>query len=598
MISLEFSQAYGLSEVAHAQGVTEFLWQDGTLYAVSRQGLSALSISQSGAVTPLDDLAFGFGFAPGSEPALAHWPDAGAGTLLIGGQGPWGLQAIELAPGGGFGAAVDLGSEPGVLRFPQVVGEAGAAFLVSGVHNSDGLRVFDLPASGPPVQVAELADSAALALADVSATAVAGGASPYLLAASATEDQIGAFRVNPDGSLTPTGVFGAAQGIGMDAPAELITVTSGGDIFAIAGGRGSSSLSVLRLTPEGALRYADHIVDSLGTRFQSVDALDAIDVGGRIFVAAGGADDGISLFTLAPNGRLIHLQSVANGPGMTLDAVSAVTLAVAGNTLQVLAAGQGTPGITRLEADLSELGMVLTADPGGEAVSGGALNDLLSGGEGDDVLSGLAGDDILIDGGGSDVLTGGEGADLFMLDADGVTDRITDFEPGLDRLDLSSFGLLYSPDQLSVTPTDDGAVIRFRDEEIVLTTADGTPLSVDDLTPEDIVNVDRPAYLPTPEALDGTEGPDILTGGLAADLILGRGGDDLLAGGAGDDTIIGGPGDDRLDGGDGNDWLSGGDAAPQGPSEPDWFGIEERLRAVADLGIEEAETDPPPDFLF
>ncbi|WP_421201835.1 DUF5801 repeats-in-toxin domain-containing protein [Aeromonas enteropelogenes] len=90
----------------------------------------------------------------------------------------------------------------------------------------------------------------------------------------------------------------------------------------------------------------------------------------------------------------------------------------------------------------------------GTTFIGSALADVIQGGEGNDTLSGLAGDDtligglgndILIGGLGSDTMTGGAGSDTFKWitgDADGSTDKITDFTLGNptnggDVLDLS-----------------------------------------------------------------------------------------------------------------------------------------------------------------
>ncbi|MDX9833436.1 MAG: ExeM/NucH family extracellular endonuclease [Anaerolineae bacterium] len=61
----------------------------------------------------------------------------------------------------------------------------------------------------------------------------------------------------------------------------------------------------------------------------------------------------------------------------------------------------------------------------------------VAGTPGRDLLSGTPGDDVLEGGAGPDVLTGGGGADLFVYrDLAEALDTITDFTPGLDRLDL------------------------------------------------------------------------------------------------------------------------------------------------------------------
>ncbi|MEM1162748.1 MAG: M10 family metallopeptidase C-terminal domain-containing protein, partial [Pseudomonadota bacterium] len=80
---------------------------------------------------------------------------------------------------------------------------------------------------------------------------------------------------------------------------------------------------------------------------------------------------------------------------------------------------------------------VLYGGAGDDDLHGDGGSDVLYGGTGADHLDGGAGADILIGGAGNDVLTGGLGADLFAIHADGAgIDRITDFTPGLDLIDL------------------------------------------------------------------------------------------------------------------------------------------------------------------
>ncbi len=65
-------------------------------------------------------------------------------------------------------------------------------------------------------------------------------------------------------------------------------------------------------------------------------------------------------------------------------------------------------------------------------------NDHLVGNSGNDHLFGLMGDDILAGGPGFDTLTGGPGADTFVLADLDAADVITDFQVGVDRLDLQA----------------------------------------------------------------------------------------------------------------------------------------------------------------
>lgn len=98
---------------------------------------------------------------------------------------------------------------------------------------------------------------------------------------------------------------------------------------------------------------------------------------------------------------------------------------------------------------------------GNDVVQGGSGNDLIEGGAGNDTLQGNADDDTLSGGTGRDELKGGAGSDRLIATGDGDTlsggadadtfvfvpatdtgtamDEITDFDPGIDLIDLSAF---------------------------------------------------------------------------------------------------------------------------------------------------------------
>lgn len=114
----------------------------------------------------------------------------------------------------------------------------------------------------------------------------------------------------------------------------------------------------------------------------------------------------------------------------------------------------------------------LKGNLGNDALSGGDGNDYLNGGAGDDMLYGGAGDDILLGGvgndalyggAGNDILTGYGGADTFHFlasDGAGSVDTITDFNAGMDHIDISDLLSGYDPvtDAISdfVRVTDNG----------------------------------------------------------------------------------------------------------------------------------------------
>jgi Ca2+-binding RTX toxin-like protein len=56
------------------------------------------------------------------------------------------------------------------------------------------------------------------------------------------------------------------------------------------------------------------------------------------------------------------------------------------------------------------------------------------------ILSGGDGNDVLHGGSGDDWLDGGVGADRFVFSGNNGTDTITDFQAGVDTVDISGYG--------------------------------------------------------------------------------------------------------------------------------------------------------------
>lgn len=78
---------------------------------------------------------------------------------------------------------------------------------------------------------------------------------------------------------------------------------------------------------------------------------------------------------------------------------------------------------------------------GNDKMSGDDGRDFLDGGIGNDTINGGRGNDMIVGGAGIDTLTGGLGADTFVFNSlNDVAryDRITDFQHGVDKIDVSA----------------------------------------------------------------------------------------------------------------------------------------------------------------
>ena len=316
--------------------------------------------------------------------------------------------------------------------------------------------------------------------------------------------EIYSYTLAPNGTYAPAVVFGPDQGLWVHAPTAMEVVTAYGATFAIIAGAGSHSLSVVQVGAGGSLTLRDHILDTGQTRFADVQALAQVRAGDHTLIVAGGSDFGLTLFTLLPDGRLVWMQTFADSAQARLQAISSLEAVVVGGQVLVMAGSAVEAGLTVLNLPLSQLGEVRTASVG--ALTGTARDDLLIAQGSGQTLSGGAGHDILVAGPGATTLTGGAGSDTFVLHPDVVTANITDFERGIDRLDLSAWPMLRAPDQVQVTTTATGAVVSYRGAQVQITASNAAALTRNDLFPGGVFQT--PDRLMLPQTTSGGQEGD------------------------------------------------------------------------------------------
>ncbi|MCV2870153.1 hypothetical protein OEW28_16100 [Defluviimonas sp. WL0002] len=566
MIGVQHLATLGGAVVPTGVRVTDFVVQNtaagGVLYAATASnGVFGFSLVAGASPTLIGQISYGPGADVFGPPRLDILDHDGRTWLLPGGRFPAELTGFSLAANGALGETNTFSDGPGgdfKASDLAVLDLGGTAWIFGAEPAAAGLAVWSIaPGSSVLTQGSGFADTAStyLTAPNVLASATIGG-QPWVFAASAIDHGVTALRLGSGGTLTHAGSLGAAEGFGLNAPAALEVVQQGGQGYLIVADTGSSSLSVLRLDATG-LTPTDFVIDTLSTRFQSAGTLSVLTVDDRTYIAVGGADDGVSIFRLLPDGRLFLETTIADTAGTSLADVAALQLALVGSEVQLFVASASEDGISQFRIQLGDRGLDLVGGPGAEALSGSASNDVLFGAAGDDTLVGGAGNDILIDGAGADILRGGAGADVFVLYADGVSDRIEDFDITADRLDLSDWLMLQSVGQLMIEATATGAVLRYGSEVLEILTHDGSALLPGQFNNANILNLPRPAVelIHRGRVLAGGPGADAIAGSIFADLISGGAGDDTISGGDGEDSLAGGAGADRLDGGAGSDWA-------------------------------------------
>ncbi len=525
-------------EIVQSGGVTR-------LYSATRAGGGIVALTVGAQMSLIDQEVTATNLVLPAPARLEFATLNGYTSVIVMGASMPRMGGFRLSADGGFSTAVGINnSPPGVVSAQTMAVVGGETLCFTSNYGQSAIRCLRLAANGEMTALSTLTLGPNQQGIDItSMITLQSGGQTYLAATSRVDDAIILFRVGAGGVLQQTGTMGAGGGLGIDDPSDVRSVVMGGVTYLLVAAGGTSSLSVVAVQPDGSLMVTDHVGDTLDTRFQGVQTLATVVVGDRIFVIVGGGDNGLNLFTLLPDGKLLLVASQLQVPGMGLHNSTAIEAVNVGGVIEVFVAGEGL-GITRLRLDPGVLSPMLVGGALNDTLIGGAGGDLLSGGAGQDSLSGGFGNDILMDGTGMDTLSGGAGADIFVLTRDGADDVILDYQLGVDRLDLTAWGRIYSVDALGIVQTATGATISYLGEVLVVQSANGQPINPSVFLSADLFGLWH-------------IGGDMAVAGMR---LTGVPGVDTLQGGSGDDVLVGSTGADVLDGGAGFDLADYGEA--------------------------------------
>ena len=388
-------------------------------------------------------------------------------------------------PGNSVAAAPNTGALTGVTVL-EVLDFPGGDIAAIARRGIDGVTLYALGDAGSMTLIGQINDGPKAYLAGISDIAsVQMGADRVLLVTSGLENGLSSYRVTAGGAVEWIDSLGAQNGLAVNGPAQMQTVTMAGQSFVVLASTLSSSLSVVRINPMGVMFATDHLVDDRSTRFDNITAVEMFVARGRVFVVAGGSDAGLTVLEFLPDGRLMPYASFALETGAGLAAVMGIETRVMANSVALFVVDARGDRLLQFELSLATLGARIEATGG--AATGTGLDDRIIGSAAGDTLFGAAGADWLHDGGGQDVLTGGAGADVFVFARDAIPDRIADFEDGIDRIDVSDWGRIYSRDALVISATATGAEIAYGAERLVITSANGTSLAASSITDADFI---------------------------------------------------------------------------------------------------------------
>jgi Ca2+-binding RTX toxin-like protein len=121
---------------------------------------------------------------------------------------------------------------------------------------------------------------------------------------------------------------------------------------------------------------------------------------------------------------------------------------------------------------------VITGNRYADRINGLLGNDRIVGRDGNDRLFGGAGSDTLNGGAGADIMTGGASADRFIFsDSDG-SDRITDYQDGLDKIVIAEGASAFR--QIRIIDRGADTEIRYADNVLTLQDVDHRTIGASD----------------------------------------------------------------------------------------------------------------------
>lgn len=325
-------------------------------------------------------------------------------------------------------------------------------------------------------------------------------------------------RLNPDGTLDNS--FANGGSLALDVHPDALVIQDDGKIL-LAGASGGVA-SVIRLNADGSLDtgFGDQGKASWGSQSAPFAVADMIVLAnGKLLIGAsqGTSADGYlaALVQLNPDGRLD------------------------------LGFGNPDDGYHHLDGGREDDFLLGTA----------SFDDAISGGAGDDLLDGQQGRDLLTGGAGADTFRYPSAADSYRTATTAHSDRITDFDPSTDTIDLSSLGFLGLGNghdgTLAIRVNESGTRTYLKSFEA---NADGERFEV--IFDGNLGQTLNETNILFQQArLIGTDGADRLQGNARGEIIEGFAGDDRLNGALGNDVLVGGDGRDLLAGGGNNDVL-------------------------------------------
>jgi len=437
------------------------------------------------------------------------------------------------------GAVAFTNDAPAQTGSVPLASEVGNTPYLFSVHSVSGeLQVAAVAADGSIGTFNTVSGTAGLGIKTVEL--IDGGPTPTIVASCYDGQMIGTFMIDETNTLVAQNTPLAPDVFGGYRVTDLSIHASGEETRLVAISAQASMIASFEIAENGDVVELDQRGASDGLGINSPTSLSQVTVNGRDYVLV----SSFGTSQMLNGGMLSEVATYENSGSDSFGDITMLELFAEGDTLVILTGSDDSDMVSAFSFDTRDMGAVIDGRGAGTAI-----------------------DDTLLSNQSTALLTGGDGSDTFILRDTGTTVEITDYQHGVDQIDLSHWPRAYSLTALEFVPLADGIQISYLDNTLIIRSHDGTPLEQSDFTDEDFFGLWR---IPVDEqdganaapnasngmllnqgsnaadSVNGTDGADLLLGHGANDALFGFDGDDLIFGGAGEDTLTGGQGQDTF----------------------------------------------------
>ena len=400
--------------------------------------------------------------APVGQPVVVNATGTAANNLLLGNalndtlRGGLGDDTLLGYSGtdllvGGDGVDRLEGGEGGDLYLMEVLKDHGVAEVRDlGTTGVDELRLADAQTGTLTIFAGDVGLERVVIGTGTGPTATSTGAFALHIDASAAPNALSIFGNAGRNTLVGTAFDdvlnggGAADDLQGRNGNDLYVMDNVGDVITEVAGQGvdrvhssvtttlAANVEDLELTGTAAINGTGN---GLANRIQGNAARNVLDGGADVDLVLGG--EGADLYLVSAAGH--HAQAEFSDTGLV--GIDEVRLAAASGSFTLYA---GDTGIEQVVMGTGTAAAAVTTGRGALNVNAAAVGNglLLMGNDGNNAIVGTAFADRLQGRIGNDTLTGGAGADLFVFetapDAVGNRDVLTDYQPGIDRIQLKA----------------------------------------------------------------------------------------------------------------------------------------------------------------